>query len=807
MATKLRLKTRAARVREEMEATGRLVLRAPALVVFAQCAIRFLLAAVLAGTEIFGGYAPFGLALVGATGSGLEGFCALLGACLGYVSFRGFTGGLRYAASAILCYSVAFAFYDVALYRKSWFMPLVTGGLDAATGLIYLSDLGWTEENVIFFATEVLLAGAGAYFYRIAFAPWGPGREDRPLSDRETVALFLLGGSALLSLTGMEVLGGLSLGRMAVAVLVMAVACKGGMNYGAAAGVTAGIAMDLCVGGLPFYSMSYALSGVMAGIFGRRGRLWSALAYVCANAAAVFWTWGAGPKISALYEIFVASVCFAVLPEGWLRAIEALFIRERETSTAHRTAEYARRRLEQTAAAFKGLYESLRTAFSAPPRNDNDAAAVFDRAADRVCKGCVLRGTCWQQNYVDTYNALNDALPAILERGRGEGQDFPIYFSSRCIDFSNFLTAVNEEVAALLYRRQCRARIRESRQAVCGQYGALSRVLGAAAAELSQELTMDPVKERKLRQHLTALGVEGELSAFYDGGGRLRVEVRGRDLAPLRAPGEEQRLSAAAGVALRRAEEEEGRHLAVFLCREPMAAVAGAASIKKEGQAVSGDTGAWFKSPDGRLYLLLCDGMGSGGAAAAESRLAVRLLRDFLTAGVEAETALRTLDAALALRGEEQGAFTTIDLLELDLFSGAGAVYKYGGAPTYLRRGRTVSRMGAGTLPAGLTPGEGSRPDMAAFTAEAGDWLVMVSDGVAGEEGDLWLRKALEDYSGDSPKELAALLARGSAAHARSADDRTILALRLSRRDENGGAGPAEEDKSAEKVEKQQEHA
>lgn len=795
MATKLRLKTRAARAREEMAATGHLVLRAPALVGFAQCAIRFLLSAVLAGAEIFGGYAPFGLALVGASGSGAEGFCALMGACVGYFSFRGFTGGLRYAAASILCYSVAFAFYDVALYRKSWFMPLIAGGLDAATGLIYLSDLGWTEESVIFFATEVLLAGSSVYFYRTAFAPWAPGREDKPLSDRETVSLFLLGGSALLSLTGMEVLGGLSLGRIAVAVLVMAVACKGGMNYGAGAGVTAGIAMDLCVGGVPFYSMSYALSGVMAGIFGRRGRLWAALAYVGANAAAVFWTWGGGPRISALYEIFVASICFAVLPERWLRSIGALFIREREASSTHRTAEYARRRLEQTAEAFKGLHESLRTAFSAPSRNDNDTAAVFDRAADRVCKGCVLRSTCWQQNYVDTYNALNDALPAILERGRGEGDDFPVHFSSRCIDFSNFLTAVNEEVAALFYRRQYHARVRESRQAVCGQYGALSRVLGAAAAELSQELTVDPVKERKLRQHLAALGVEGELNAFYDGAGRLRVEIRGRDLAALQGPEEERRLSAAAGVPLKRSEEGD-RHRMVFLIREPMVAVAGAASVKKEGQAVSGDTGAWFKSPDGRLYLLLCDGMGSGAAAAAESRLAVRLLRSFLTAGVEAETALRTLDAALALRGEEQGAFTTIDLLELDLFTGAGAVYKYGGAPTYLRRGKTVSRMGPGSLPAGLIPGEGGRPDVTAFTAGPGDWLVLVSDGVAGEEGDLWLKKTVEDYPGDSPRELADLLARGSSVHARSADDRTILVLRLADR---GEAGRGQEPKKAEK--------
>ena len=74
MATKEKLKTKAARVREEARETGKVILRAPALVRAAECVIRFLLGAMLSGAEIFGGYAPFGLGLVAASGSGLDGF-------------------------------------------------------------------------------------------------------------------------------------------------------------------------------------------------------------------------------------------------------------------------------------------------------------------------------------------------------------------------------------------------------------------------------------------------------------------------------------------------------------------------------------------------------------------------------------------------------------------------------------------------------------------------------------------------------------------------------------------------------------
>ena len=172
MATRDKLRMRAARAREEMEQTGRLVLRAPAVVRGAECAIRFLMGALLAGAEIFGGYAPFGVGMVAASGSGVDGFCALLGACLGYLSFQGFAQGLRYVAACILVFSVAFAFYDIRPYRRGWFMPLASAAMDGVTGFVYLSDRGWAPESLIFFGTELLLCAASAFFYRGAFSPW-----------------------------------------------------------------------------------------------------------------------------------------------------------------------------------------------------------------------------------------------------------------------------------------------------------------------------------------------------------------------------------------------------------------------------------------------------------------------------------------------------------------------------------------------------------------------------------------------------------------------------------------------------------
>ena len=243
MATKEKLKTKAARVREEARETGKVILRAPALVRAAECVIRFLLGAMLSGAEIFGGYAPFGLGLVAASGSGLDGFCALLGACFGYLSFQGFAEGLRYVAGCILAFSLAFAFFDVKAYRKSWFMPLAAAGMDGITGFVYLSDRGWSPEGLIFFGTELLLCGASAYFYRIAFTPWTEKREEEGLTPRQTVSLLILAGTLLLTLSKITLLGDLSVGRCAAAAAVMATAYKGGIGVGATVGVACGLGM------------------------------------------------------------------------------------------------------------------------------------------------------------------------------------------------------------------------------------------------------------------------------------------------------------------------------------------------------------------------------------------------------------------------------------------------------------------------------------------------------------------------------------------------------------------------------------
>lgn len=773
MATNETLRVRLARVQAQASRSGRLTLGAESVMRAAQCASYFFLGAVLAGGEIFEGCSPFALALVGGAGSGWNAAAALGGAALGYLTLLGLVDGLRYVSAAILTFSIAFAFYDTRLYRTHWAMPMATVVMNGCTGFIYLSQIGWRSRDVIYFLLELLLTVLCTYAFRLALTP-----EKSGTSAQRRCCILLLIGAVLICLSDLFLFSRLSAGRILAGVVILACAGQGGAGAGAAVGVALGLGADLA-SGHPLYTLSFGVAGTAAGLLRSGNRIRCAAIFALTGPLSVLWLWDNGLNPALLAELPAAALLFLLLPAPLLRRLGAQLIREEAGTTDARAVDYVRSRLERTAQAFDTLHQTMRSAFGRPAPHEDDTAAIFDRAADRVCRSCQLRGICWERDYVTTFNALNDATQTMLDRGQGEAGDFPNYFSSRCVRFPAFLAAVNTELTALLCRRQYAARIRDSRKTLCRQYGEFSRILTAAAAELGQELTPDPVRQRRLHQHLAVLGLEGQAAVFYDRDHHLRVRINGPACRELTGPEQVQTLADLMGLPM--TAELSGDECLSLVQSEPLMAVAGVAARRKDGETVSGDAGTWFKQPDGQLYVLLCDGMGSGPAANRESGLAVRLLEQFLKAGVETEHALGILNSALALRGEEEGGFTTVDLLRLDLFSGQAELYKFGAAPTYIKTQSGIRRITGYSLPAGITAQDSVRPDCTRLKLEPGDCILMVSDGICGTEDDRWLRERLTAFSGNSPKELAAALITDGPEDG-STDDRTALVVQVARR-------------------------
>ena len=150
----------------------------------------------------------------------------------------------------------------------------------------------------------------------------------------------------------------------------------------------------------------------------------------------------------------------------------------------------------------------------------------------------------------------------------------------------------------------------------------------------------------------------------------------------------------------------------------------GVSARAKEG--VCGDSYAVVPLPDERMLAVICDGMGTGEAARAQSEQAVRLITRWMQAGVDAPSAIGAANAFFLWQGSET--FSTLDLAVIDLRTSRAELYKLAAPPSLHLRADAVAEITGADLPIGVL--EGSCPRPASVALRRGDTLFMASDGV-----------------------------------------------------------------------------
>jgi stage II sporulation protein E len=122
----------------------------------------------------------------------------------------------------------------------------------------------------------------------------------------------------------------------------------------------------------------------------------------------------------------------------------------------------------------------------------------------------------------------------------------------------------------------------------------------------------------------------------------------------------------------------------------------------------------------------------------------------------------------------------TLDLCEIDLFSGEACFFKCGAAASYVKRGESLFHIPAGRLPIGVL----SEVDVEKthFRLQEGDRVIFVSDGVSQTPEDaLWLCELLSDGWEEDTEWMAERILQAAAANAGENDDRTVAILTIAR--------------------------
>jgi stage II sporulation protein E len=190
-----------------------------------------------------------------------------------------------------------------------------------------------------------------------------------------------------------------------------------------------------------------------------------------------------------------------------------------------------------------------------------------------------------------------------------------------------------------------------------------------------------------------------------------------------------------------------------------------------------GDSFRSFYDGFGSFFVILSDGMGTGGEAAISAEMATEIMSHMIQSGVALDSAIEIANSSLMVKSSDES-LATLDIFKFDLFTGSASFIKMGASVTFVKKGDKVMKIKAETLPAGIFPGTDFRE--IPLDLDDGDIVLMVSDG-ATDIGDSWIKDEISyrDYTDNLAKHIV-----GSAKLKRSYendDDITAISVSISK--------------------------
>lgn len=547
----------------------------------------------------------------------------------------------------------------------------------------------------------------------------------------------------------------------------------------------------LCIG---FMSSMSSVDALLAmGIFGisalfgnllkNFGKFGVAVGFLGGAAVALLYTQSSAAMPISVIDIAVGTVLFIATPKKLHDKIGAVFsksLRLESLGSDIRLKEFLSDRLERSADAFKSLEECFSSASEKRLKLYNkEIGTLFDETAERVCEGCSMAQKCWQSDFAKTYRNIMMLLDTVETKGVLTIGSVPRQFRECCIRTETFVTEFNH-VYELYKKNQVRTgEAVIGRDLVAKQYHEIANLMNGMSKEIEEGFTFREDLEAAAVSELDKRGIGVfEISAVESERGKIEITLS------MTAGADNDEV---AEVLSETAETPMGfdslqKNGAVkFISKPRFSADVGVRRLSRDDSEISGDSVTVFTGEDYKLYAILSDGMGSGREAMLESHVTLKLLRQFLQSGFGIKTAISMINSALCLKLDYE-CFSTVDLMCIDLMTGAAEFYKIGAAESIICRGGNVETVFSVSLPVGMLPDVKIRKQIRKL--EENDVVLMMSDGISeagyGAVRTDWIKKQMK-ASYDTMDEMSEDIMNRAIKrnHDVVNDDMTVIAVRL----------------------------
>ncbi len=684
--------------------------------------------------RLIGGISPFGPALVAACFFARRDqalFCAS-GTVLGTLLVAGDT---LYIDSVVLGICAALLLVGQAHMRR-WVAVLSTAGAYAVAAAVFkTAELAVYMKAVLECMVSLLMIYVFSMLIHMALSP-----AKRTLFSVEETICLALGALVFVCMFGPLNVKGVYVASIVAQLLVLGMAYTGGAAFGAGVGLALGMA--LCFGISAEVTMigMLGIAGMLGGTLRKLKKPGVAFSYILTVLLFLiaFFNQAVWPLV--LIETGLAVLIFTLLPKKLLtfagRYIDIKTRREFEYRMhTRRFKELTVGRLQEVSEVFLQTGDMFAKEAEAKIHGNMQISGVLSIVADSTCRDCVFKKSCWDKEFLNTYNVFSRLFVAFEKNGYLDETHVDAAFAKKCYNMKGILTTAESMFASYLLSLKWQKKIDQSRYITGKQLKGVAKVVADIGREVETGFQFLEQVEEKVAAALDAANCRVKEVCAESLAGSVAVGVKIKGGGTENGISLENVVSGVCGVRMQKTSVMPCGAGAYSLIRFEQAkryqTQTGIAKLTKD--VVSGDSHVAVPLKDGRYLLMLCDGMGSGEAAYRESAAAVSLVENFFKAGFDDAVIFDTINRLLQLKGSDE-VFTTVDLCVLDLKTGGARFTKIGAESSFVLNSDGIMEVSPGSLPMGII--DEVKPVSAVQTLAAGDMVVMMSDGVADEIGE-----------------------------------------------------------------------
>ena len=255
--------------------------------------------------------------------------------------------------------------------------------------------------------------------------------EKRAYSIEEVMGASLMLAICVCAIGDVNVFG-FSVRNILCILVVLVMGWKNGILVGATSGVTIGSVVGIIGGGEPIIIATYALSGMIAGIFNRLGKIGVIIGFVLGNVLLTYVSNGNTSSIIAFQEILIASLGLLAVPKNVKIDIEDLYGKVKLLPDGvDRTLEENKDTIYKLNSMSETIYEMSKTYKEAAAtivdeeelkKQEEDNLSIFERELENNLEG-LEENILFDDIYSPEDNLIEDIFNLLLDNERINRRD------------------------------------------------------------------------------------------------------------------------------------------------------------------------------------------------------------------------------------------------------------------------------------------------------------------------------------------------------------------------------------------------